>query len=224
MDLRGHGDSSTGWPSYTSAAIGSDVLALVAALGAGPAIVIGTSMGAGAAAWAAAEDPAAVDRLVLIGPFVRTVPTRWWKNALMQAVVHTAFVGPWGPAAWGAYYASLYPTAKPADFADYRTRLVKHLKEPGRLAALQAMLRATKKDVEARLGAVRAPTLVVMGARDTDFDDPALEAATVAGLLHGRATMVAGAGHYPHVERPDETAGIVAAFLAGRTAPAERHV
>jgi pimeloyl-ACP methyl ester carboxylesterase len=213
MDLRGHGESSPGWGGYTSSAIGADILALVRALDAGPAIAIGTSMGAGAAAWAAAEDPTAIAGLVLIGPFVRNVPLPWWKTALLQTLVRTAFVGPWGPAAWGAYYASLYPAAKPADFGQYRARLVANLKEPGRLAAVQAMLRASKADVEARLSDVRAPTLVLMGSKDPDFTDPAAEANTVARLLRGQAAMVGGAGHYPHAEMPDPTAEIVLSFL-----------
>jgi pimeloyl-ACP methyl ester carboxylesterase len=221
MDLRGHGESSTGWPTYTNAAIGGDILALVKSLAAGPALVIGTSMGAGAAAWAAAEDQKAVAALVLIGPFVRTLPMAWWKAALMNTVVATAFVGPWGPAAWGAYYGSLYPTAKPADFAAYKAALVANLREPGRMAALQAMLRATKTDIERRLPEVTAPTLVVLGSKDPDFADPALEAKTVAGLLRGRAAMVEGAGHYPHVEMAEATAKVVTAFLAAvRPAPA----
>lgn len=214
VDPRGHGASSTGWADHTCAALGSDLLALVRHLDCGPAALVGTSMGAGAAAWAAAEAPDMVARLVVIGPFVRDVPLPAWKNALVQVLVRTAFVGPWAPAAWGAYYASLYPSAKPADFAAYRARLVANLKEPGRMAAVQAMLRASKRDVEARLAAVRAPTLVVMGTKDPDFADPAAEATTVAGLLHGRAAMVEGAGHYPHVEFADETARAILAFLA----------
>ena len=216
MDLRGHGNSSTGWPDYTSSAIGSDIVALIDHLDAGPATVIGTSMGAGAAAWAAAEKPEAVSGLVLIGPFVRDVPIAWWKKALFQTVVHTAFVGPWGPAAWGMYYASLYPTAKPADFDSYKNRLVANLREEGRMAALQAMLAASKADVETRLADVRAPTLVVMGSKDPDFDDPAAEAATVARLLKGSATMIDGAGHYPHAEMPEKTTPAIAAFLAAQ--------
>ncbi len=214
MDLRGHGESSVGWRAYTNAALGGDILALTRSLNAGPAIVVGTSMGAGAAAWAAAEDPAAVSRLVLIGPFVRDVPMPWWKRALLQIAVHAAFVGPWGPAAWGAYYASLYPVTKPADFAAYRAALVANLQEPGRLVALQGMLRAGKDDVETRLSAIAAPSLVVMGAKDPDFADPAGEAATVASLIHGAASVIDAAGHYPHVEAPDATAVAVIAFLA----------
>lgn len=217
MDVRGHGESTTGWPDHTCAALGSDVVALIRHLDSGPATVIGTSMGAGAAAWAAAEAPDAVARLVLIGPFVRSVPIAWWKNALLQAAVHAAFVGPWGPAAWGAYYASLYPTAKPADFDVYKAALVANLKEPGRMAALQAMLSATKADVEARLPEVRAETLVVMGGKDPDFDDPAVEARTVANLLRGSVAMVEDAGHYPHAEMPERTVSLINQFMTKAT-------
>jgi pimeloyl-ACP methyl ester carboxylesterase len=216
MDLRGQGESSTGWPDYTNAALGSDIVALIEHLDAGPATVIGTSMGAGAAAWAAAEATDAVGKLVLIGPFVRALPMAWWKNALVQTLVHTAFVGPWGPAAWGMYYASLYPTAKPADFDTYKAALVANLKEPGRMAALQAMLAAPKTDVEARLGEIRAPALVVMGTKDPDFDDPAAEAGTIVRLIGGGdVAMIDGAGHYPHAEMPNATAPAIVSFLAG---------
>jgi pimeloyl-ACP methyl ester carboxylesterase len=213
IDIRGHGESSTKWSDYSSSAVGSDIVALLKELNAGPATLIGTSMGAGAAAWAAAEAPEAVNRLVLVGPFVREVPMAWWKKALFRVIMNTAFVGPWGPSAWGMYYASLYPTAKPADFEAYKRHLVANLKEPGRLAALQEMLAASKSDVEQRLNEVRAPTLVVMGAKDPDFDDPRIEADTVARLLKGRAVMIEGAGHYPHAEMPDTTAPAILDFL-----------
>jgi pimeloyl-ACP methyl ester carboxylesterase len=136
---------------------------------------------------------------------------------MMTALVHTAFAGPWGAAAWGMYYASLYPTAKPADFAQYKADLVANLKEPGRMAALQAMLGAPKTDVEGRLAEVRAPTLVVMGTKDPDFDNPAAEAETVAGLLRGSLVMIDGAGHYPHAEMPEKTAPAILNFLNAGT-------
>jgi pimeloyl-ACP methyl ester carboxylesterase len=214
MDLRGHGQSSVGWDDHGCAAMGGDMLALVAHLAAGPAILVGNSISGGSAAWAAAEAPDAVAGLVLIDPFARNVPIGWWKAMLFKAVMHTAFVGPWAPAAWGAYYASLYPTTKPADFADYKARLVASLKQPGRMAALQAMMRAGRDDVEPRLAAIRAPSLVVMGSRDPDFDDPAGEAATMAGLVRGKVAMIDGAGHYPHAEMPAATAAAILAFLA----------
>ena len=62
MDLRGHGESSAGWSDYSTSAVGGDIAALVAHLAAGPAIVVGTSLGAGAAVVAAATAPPNVCR------------------------------------------------------------------------------------------------------------------------------------------------------------------
>jgi pimeloyl-ACP methyl ester carboxylesterase len=73
---------------------------------------------------------------------------------------------------------------------------------------------ASKADCEARLAAVRAPVLVVMGTRDPDFADPAAEARLVAERLRGEVVLVDGAGHYPHVEQPATVAGRILAFVA----------
>src|SRR5215831_17767076 len=48
MDVRGHGESSTEWKDFSVAGVGSDMVALLRQLNAGPAWVIGTSMAAGA--------------------------------------------------------------------------------------------------------------------------------------------------------------------------------
>jgi pimeloyl-ACP methyl ester carboxylesterase len=212
MDVRGHGQSSTGWSDYSASAIGSDVVALLRQLDAGPALLVGTSMGAGVVAWAAAEAPDLVRGTVLVGPFVRDpVDMPKWKLAVMQAVMAVGFNGPWGPAAWGAYFASLFGTA-PADLADYKAALVANLREPGRMDALRGMLSASKADAAARLHEVTAPVLVVMGTKDPDFTDPKREADAVAGLLRGSVLMVEGAGHYPQVEQPALVAGAIVAF------------
>ncbi len=213
MDLRGHGESSTGWPDHSASAIGADVLALVKRLDAGPATLIGTSMGAAAVAWAAAEAPQAVSGIVAIGPFVRDVPPKSRLSGWAQkAIIKLAFAGPWGAWAWKKFYATLYGT-KPSDFDAYATALAANLAEPGRMDALRAMMAASKADVEARLHEVRAPSLTIMGTADPDFADPRAEADTVAGLLRGSAMMVDGAGHYPQVEQPDAVAAAIVSFI-----------
>ncbi len=213
MDLRGHGQSSVGWPDHRSGALGSDIVALARHINAGPVTLAGTSMGAAAVAWAAAEAPELVNRLVLIGPFVRDVPPRskigdW----LFKALIRAALAGPWAQKAWGMAYGSFYKN-KPADFDAYRTALVANLGEPGRLDALKAMISANKADVAARLHEIRKPVLVVMGTADPDFPDPKAEAETVAGLLHGTVRMVEDTGHYPHVEKPDVVAALLTDFI-----------
>ncbi len=218
MDVRGHGGSSTGWGDHSAAAIGGDVLALVRHLDDGPAHLVGGSMAAAAAVWAAAEAPELVAGIVLLGPFVRDVAQHGLKRLLLPVggYLLTLRAG-----LWARYYRGLYPGSPPADLDGYVRALRANLAEPGRLAALRAMLRASKAPAEARLAEVRAPALVVMGGADPDFDDPAAEAELVAGRLGAQLVLVDGAGHYPQAERPDVTGPAVARFLAAH--PARAH-
>lgn len=210
MDVRGHGESSVGWADYSAAAVGSDIIALLHHLNAGPAILVGNSMAGAASVWAAAEAPERVSGLALLDPFVRDIPAGLVQNLALKLML----TGPWKVSAWLAYYSSLYPGRKPADFAEYKTKLKANLSEPGRFAALKAMIAASKAACEARLGEVSAAVLVVMGTKDPDFKDPAAEAKLVAGRLHGTVHMVEGAGHYPHAEMPEQVGPRVIAFLA----------
>jgi len=207
MDLRGMGDSSTDFSSYSADAVGDDMVALLKQLGVEHATIIGNSASAASAVWAAAVLPRVVDNIVLIGPFVRVMPTPWYQRALLGV----AFRGFWGRAAWLQYYGSLYPTRKPADFAQYKAALSDSLE--GRLHVVNAMLAASKAPCEAKIPDVSARVLIVMGSKDPDFADPAKEAELIAARLHGDVLMVDGAGHYPHAEMPDETARPIIAFL-----------
>ncbi len=209
MDLRGHGDSDTTFTRYDDLATGSDVLALIDQLG-GPAVIIGNSMGAGAAAWAAAEAPHAVAGLILVGPFVRNPPT----SALKTLMFRLALIRPWGPAIWNAYIPKLYPGRPPTDLDLHREEIRHSLHRPGGWAAFAATTHTSHEPVDKRLDEVHVPTLVIMGDHDPDFDDPGAEARYVAERLHGQALIVAGAGHYPHAEYPEVVNPAIAAFLA----------
>jgi pimeloyl-ACP methyl ester carboxylesterase len=123
------------------------------------------------------------------------------------------FARPWGAAMWIKYYSSLYPTQKPADFDDYAQRLRQNINQPGRLEAVLAMLRASKRASGERLARVTQPALVVMGSKDPDFKDPTAEAQRVAGAVHGSVEIIPNAGHYPHAEMPDYTAPLIINFL-----------
>ncbi|TAK00908.1 MAG: alpha/beta hydrolase [Chloroflexota bacterium] len=208
MDLRGHGDSDATFGSYDDVAAGGDIVALVAELG-GSAAVVGNSMGAGAAAWAAAEAPELVRALVLIGPFVRNAPI----GKVAELSFRLALLRPWGAAAWIAWYARLYPGRRPSDLDEHRARIRAWLRRPGRWRAFAATTRTSHAPVAARLDDVRAPTLVVMGGRDPDFPDPAAEAAHVAERLGGRAVIVPEAGHYPQAQYPEIVGPAVRDFL-----------
>jgi pimeloyl-ACP methyl ester carboxylesterase len=209
MDLRGHGGSSVDWPDYSAASVGADIVALIHLLGAKKVYIVGNSMAGAAAVWAAAEIPGAVAGIVLIDPFVRDMPTSIFLTAFLKVATQR----PWGASFWSMYYGSLYKSAPPSDLPAYREALVANLKEPGRIEAVKAMIFASKSPCEARIPKVRAPVLVMMGSLDPDFNDPAAEAKWVADHLHGKILMVAGAGHYPHVEYPDIAGAAIVAFI-----------
>jgi pimeloyl-ACP methyl ester carboxylesterase len=213
MDLRGHGDSDATFSSYDDVAAATDLLALVDELG-GSAILVGNSMAAGAAVWAAAEAPDLAAGLVLMGPFVRNTPVGF----VARLSFRLALLRPWGPAAWNAYYAKLYPGRPPADLDAHRARIRESLRRPGHWRAFVTTTHTSHAPAEARLDEVRAPALVVMGERDPDFADPAAEARLVAERLNGKVVMVPGAGHYPQAEFPEIVTELVVEFLR-RVAP-----
>src|SRR5215469_14455461 len=57
LDQRGMGETSGRWPAYGSTPLAHDLMALLRHLDSGPAVVYGTSNGAAASVYAAAEAP-----------------------------------------------------------------------------------------------------------------------------------------------------------------------
>jgi pimeloyl-ACP methyl ester carboxylesterase len=210
MDLRGHGDSSAEFGAYDDPAAAGDVLAVIDALRGAPATIVGNSMGAAAAVLAAADSPETVDRLVLIGPFVRD-----HGSAASRLVMRLLLARPWGPAAWRSYYRSLFGQRRPSDHDEHVARALAMLRRPGRWRAFQATARTSHAPAEAALARVTARTLVIMGERDRDFPDPAVEAAWAASALRGEYRMIPGAGHYPMAEQHAEVSEAVLPFLGG---------
>ena len=209
IDLRGHGESDTTFDTHDGVAVGGDLLALVEHLGASQAVLVGNSLGASGAVWAAAEAPVTVRGLVLIGPFVRDVPL----GVGTRFALRLGFVRPWGPAAWRSFYARSYRTNPPPDLAAHLDRIKAATARPGAWRQLVATTRISHAPVEARLHEVVAPTLVVMGSADPDFADPEAEARLVAERLRGEVLLVPGAGHYPHAQHAEVVGPAVVAFL-----------
>jgi len=103
-------------------------------------------------------------------------------------------------AAAAAATAHLTPGRRPADFGEYRDRVVASLRRPG---YAKRSTRTSHDLAEARLADVTAPALVVMGEQDPDFPDPRAEGDWIARALRGQVVMVSEAGHYPQSQRPD---------------------
>ncbi len=209
-ELRGHGESDAAFPTYGDTETAGDVLALIEELG-GPAVIVGNSMGAGAAAMVAAQRPDQVSGLVLVGPFVRN-----GKMSAMQRVLFRVAMAPvWAAAAWKSYLPRLYAGRRPDDFDAYRAQVLASLHLPGHARAFSRTTHTNHDPAEARLAEISKPTLVIMGEQDPDFPDPKAEATWIADVLHGKAVMVAEAGHYPQSQQPEVTSNAVLGFLKG---------
>jgi pimeloyl-ACP methyl ester carboxylesterase len=152
------------------------------------ASLVGHSLGGLLAARVAARRPELVERLVLIAP--AGIPGRGHLGHALPLAHALARVRP--------RFAPL---------------LVRDALRAGPLGLLAGAHAAVTTDVRGELAAIRAPTLLVWGARDRLV--PAANAAAWAGALpHARVELLPRTGHLPMVERPLELSRLLLAFLA----------
>ncbi|PPF64212.1 alpha/beta hydrolase [Clavibacter michiganensis] len=219
VDIRGCGDSSTGWPSYQRTDIAGDLVAVARHLG-GPAVIVGQSISGGAATIAAATAPDVVAGIVEIAPFtrkqsfdlvgiLRNKHVRSGTIQLLKVMMSSSLKG------WLSYLDIAIP-AKPADWADERSRIQTALSQPDRMAVLHAMTKTSPADAGERLADVRCPVLIIEGSADPDWADPRAEGQRVLGDLRdglGSLEVIDGAGHYPHTETPAAVVALLLPFL-----------
>jgi pimeloyl-ACP methyl ester carboxylesterase len=220
VDIRGCGESSTGWSGYERTDIAGDLVAVVRHLG-GPAVIIGQSISGGAATIAAATAPDVIVGIVELAPFTRKQSmdligvlrhkhVRAGTTQLLKVMMNSSVKG------WMTYLDIAIPT-KPADWAEERARIESLCSQPERMKVLNAMTKTSPADAGALLAAVRCPVLIVEGSMDPDWADPRAEAERIVGDLPdglGEIAVIDGAGHYPHTETPAEVLALVVPFLA----------
>jgi pimeloyl-ACP methyl ester carboxylesterase len=210
LDQRGMGETSGRWPAYGSVPLAHDLAALIRHLDAGPALVYGTSNGAAAGVYLAAERPHLVRGLVLAAPFVRDGTMTRVQRQLMNLMRIPLLTLP--------LYMAYFPRWEPRqprvpDFDEHVAQLRANLRQPERRGVIRAyMFQQTHREAEARLGRVRVPTLVVMGTADVDWPDPWAEAEWIVSQLGSDWLILDGVGHHPHVEQPAAVAGAVCSF------------
>ena len=211
VDQRGMGETSGQWPAYGSEPLARDLIALIRHLDSGPAIIYGTSNGAAAGVYIAAEQPDLVRGLVLAAPFVRDGKPSWIQRRLTDIMRIPFLTLP--------IYLSYYPKWEPrqprvADFDEHLAKLKANLSQPDRRKVVRAYtFEQTHREAEARLGAVNVPSLVIMGTGDVDWPDPVAEANWIVDRLASELLLLDGAGHHPHVEYPGEIAHALVAFV-----------
>jgi 2-succinyl-6-hydroxy-2,4-cyclohexadiene-1-carboxylate synthase len=204
VDLPGHGGSGRVRVGFEEAA------GLVGEAG-GVGAYVGYSLGGRVCLRLALDRPDLVPALVLLGasPGIAGAAGRAERRAADEALAGqleregvAAFVDRWLA---GPLFATL-----PAGVAGRAGRLAN---TPEGLAyALRRLGTGAQEPLWDRLAGLRPPTLLVAGALDAKFAAVAREMAAAIGSA-ARVELVPGAGHAVHLERPDETAALVAAFL-----------
>jgi pimeloyl-ACP methyl ester carboxylesterase len=211
IDQRGMGETSGEWPEYSSTPMARDLIALIRHLDSGPAVIYGTSNGAAAGVYMAAEEPELVRGLVLAAPFVRDGKMSWIQRRLTGIMRIPFLTLP----IYMSYFAKWEPRQpRVADFDQQVAKLKANLSEPSRRGVVRAYIfQQTHREAEARLGQVRVPSLVIMGTGDVDWPDPEAEAKWIVSRLGSELLLLDGAGHHPHVEYPREVAAAVIDFV-----------
>jgi len=216
-DLRGYNLSDKPASGYDYETLASDVPALIRALGAERAHVVGHDWG-GMVAWGAAIfHPEVVDRLAILnaphpGAYLRELgrnPKQWlrsWYIGLFQAREFAEWLLTRGHGRGVADMlrgSALDPGAFSADdLAAYRRAVCR----PGAASAMLAWYRALwvsdKQALRARLRTVSAPTLLIWGLEDVALV-PELTEDLDAWVPGVRVERIADASHWVQHERPE---------------------
>ena len=207
IDLPGHGRSD-GAPLATIAEMAAWVGRARDALGLDRAVLVGHSMGSLIALSAAAAAPERTAKLVLLGP-AAAMPVH---DELLDAARrddHRAIdlITYWGLSA----ESQIGGHRSPGLWMNGGGQRLLERAEDGVLAVDLAAC-AAFDDGAARAGAVAAPTLLILGARDmmTPVGGGLALARTIAGSRH---VVFPGCGHMMLAERPNETLDAMRDFL-----------
>jgi pimeloyl-ACP methyl ester carboxylesterase len=212
FDNRGMGFSERPRTGYDNASYARLLLALLDSLRITDAVLVGHSMGGAVALEAALIAPERVRGLVLIGSAGIGVRV---PGAL--SVARTPFVGPVvsafrGRGSTATLLRSTYGDPRKVTETEV-DQYYAPAAEPGYTRALRTILSEFRFDaLSGRLEGVRAPALVVWGARDL-LIPVALGRQLAAGLPRAALVVIPSAGHVVQEETPGAVTPLILTFL-----------
>ena len=211
-DARGHGRSANATEPFR---LTDDLAALLRHLDAGPAILVGVSMGAGIAIDTALEHPELVSAVVVSG----------------AGTSEPAFTDPWTTQTMAAWHSAMLAGDLDASVEAFTLlgvgphRTLDDL-DPEVVSRLRQMARQTMskhtadepdplvpvRDTWGRAAKIDVPVLAVNGALDSPDHLDMAERLT-GNVADGRSISIDGCAHYPNMERPDVFNEILGDFL-----------
>jgi 3-oxoadipate enol-lactonase len=216
-DARGHGSSPWDGRDFTVADLAADAAVIIESLDAGPAHVVGLSMGGCTAILLAADRPDLVDRLVLADTTASYGPHRirsWAGRAVTAELTPRSHQLPFQRERW---FSAGFQQSRPTE-VERVGRIFAGTDSRAHAAACRSLGRYEAAD---RLADIRAATLVLVGADDF-ATPPAMAAQLAAGIGGARLRILEGTRHLSLVERPDVWEDITT-FLDGVSPYVGRH-
>jgi pimeloyl-ACP methyl ester carboxylesterase len=211
VDLRGFGRSDPiVEPVLSMEVMADDVAALIDALGADEADIVGLSMGGyvALALWELRPDLVRTLTLIDTRAAADGVDNRASRGALIERLLSEGRAA----VAGDLVDSLLGPSPTPSMRARLRS-MVEGTRYETMVAALEGMRR--RPDRTALLASVAVPSLVVGGALDA-LIPPVQLRELAAGIRGARTVIIAGAGHLAPMEQPDPTNEALIELLEGR--------
>ncbi|HTU76577.1 MAG TPA: alpha/beta fold hydrolase [Trebonia sp.] len=200
FEYRGHGPAGARSPApagpYSIAELGADVLGLLGSLGIERFCYAGVSLGGMIGIWLAANAPERITSLAVVCSALEPLPSaQAWRERVAKVRAEGT----------GAIVDTVVPRWFTPAFLE---------RSPEVVAAVVEGLKATSPDGYAGCGdaiarldlrpllpSVKSPTLVLSGAED--LAAPPVQGATAAlGIAGSRLSVIRGASHFAHVEKP----------------------
>lgn len=208
IDAPGFGGSPYDGRGWNIRRVAAQLADLIGELHAGPAHVVGLSMGGVIAQQFALDFPQWTQKLVLVSTFcvLRPQELSGWAYFIHRAVAVLTL----GLEAQAQVVARrLFPN--PQDQALREMYLAVVLKADPR-AYRKAMLSLGLYDSRKRLEEIKAPTLVVIGARDTTVT-PARQRILADGIPGARQELIPQAGHAVSIDQAEQFNQVLLDFL-----------
>jgi pimeloyl-ACP methyl ester carboxylesterase len=219
VDLLGFGGSSRYEGDYRRTRQADVVLTAMEAVGLRHADVVAHSMGSAVALTMASRAPDRVDRIVLMGPWLFEDQVPWALRDARQPGIGELIFGLWFTEhldqrfRYSFYDADRFVTEGVID----RARDV--LRRPGSRAAALATIRGLDLPaLEAELGAIRNPVLVVQG-EDDRVALPPFARRLANRLPRAELTVLPECGHFAMLELPERARVLVRRWIGAEVSP-----
>ncbi len=203
-DLPGFGDAPLEPPTVDYVAFAVDLLD-------GPAAVVGCSFGGRVALEIAGARPDLAGRLVLVAPGLGS--TAWSEDSQAGFAEEEALLERGDVAGAAAQQARMWLAPDASDEVRALTEAMT-VRSYDQQLPVDGEVRAVwpEPSAETRLGELGVPALVVVGAADR-AEMVSLAERLADELPDSRLETIAGAGHLPSLERPDELNRLLLDFL-----------